>query len=90
MKPKLNMFDHIIFPTDNDQLQFMADIADKNNSGAEVPIASTVNPISNEETLKNFANLTLVFIKQFAENPNKNNQIISTIIDNIIIFYKKI
>jgi 5,10-methylenetetrahydrofolate reductase len=63
MKPKLNMLDHIIFPTDNDQLQFIADIADKNNSGAEVPIANTVNPISNEETLKNFANLTLVFIK---------------------------
>ena len=63
MKPKLNMLDHIIFPTDNDQLQFIADIADKNNSGAEVPIANTVNPISNEETLKNFATLTLVFIK---------------------------
>jgi hypothetical protein len=63
MKLKLNMLDHIIFPTDNDQLQFIADIADKNNSGAEVPIANTVNPISNEETLKNFANLTLVFIK---------------------------
>ena len=63
MNHRLNILDHMILPTDKDQLQFMADIADKNNSGAEVPIASTVNPISNEETLKNFANLTLVFIK---------------------------
>jgi hypothetical protein len=60
---RLNILDHIIFPTDNDQLQLIADIHDKNNSGADVPIAKTVNHISNDDTLKNFAILTLVLIK---------------------------
>ena len=60
---RLNIFDHIIFPTDNDQLQLIADIHDKNNSGADVPIAKTVNHINNDDTLKNFAILTLVFIR---------------------------
>ena len=60
---RLNIFDQMIFPTDNDQLQLIADIHDKNNSGADVPIANTVNHINNDDTLKNFAILTLVFIK---------------------------
>jgi len=60
---KLKIFDHIIFPTDKDPFQLIADIADKNNSGADVPIAKTVNQISREETLKYLAILTLVFIK---------------------------
>lgn len=60
---KLNIFDHMIFHTDSEPFQAMADIHDKNNSGAEVHIASTVSQISNEETLKYFAILTLVFIK---------------------------
>ncbi len=52
MNHKLNIFDQIIFPTDKDPLPLRADIPDKNNSGADVHIAKTVNQINNEETLK--------------------------------------
>ena len=52
MNHKLNIFDQMILPTDKDPLQLIADIPDKNSSGAEVPIARTVNQINNEETLK--------------------------------------
>jgi hypothetical protein len=49
---RLKIFDPITFPTDKDQLPFNAAIPDKNNSGAEVHIARTVNPIRSAETLK--------------------------------------
>ena len=52
MNHKLNMFDQIIFPTDKDQITLRSDIPNKNNSGADVHIANTVNQINNEETLK--------------------------------------
>lgn len=52
MNHKLNIFDQIILPTDKDQLQLRADIPDKNSSGADVPIARTVNQINKEEILK--------------------------------------
>lgn len=71
---RLNILDHTIFHTDNDPLQFKADIADKNNSGADVPIAKIVNPINKGDNLKILATLTLEFISLSAENHNKNNQ----------------
>lgn len=86
MNHRLNIFDQIILPTDNDQLQLSADIHDKNNSGADVPIAKTVNQINNEETLKYWAILTLVLIKWFAAYHSSANQIISTIHANIMLF----
>lgn len=86
MNHKLNIFDQMIFPTDKDQLQLRADIPDKNNSGADVPIAKTVNQISNEETLKYWAILTLVLIRWFAAYHNNANQIIRTIHANSILF----
>ena len=86
MNPKLNIFDQMILPTDKDQLQLSADIPDKNSSGADVPIAKTVNQINNEETLKYWAILTLVLIKWFAAYHNKANQIIRTIHANSILF----
>lgn len=46
------MFDQITFHTDNDPLQLIAAIPERNNSGADVHIASTVNPIRSAETLK--------------------------------------
>ncbi len=91
MNHKLNIFDQMIFPTDKDQLQLRADIPDKNNSGADVPIAKTVNQISNEETLKYWAILTLVLIRWFAAYHNNANQIIRTIHANsilLILHYK--
>lgn len=85
MNHKLNIFDQIIFPTDKDPLPLRADIPDKNNSGADVPIAKTVNQINNEETLKYWAILTLVLIKWFAAYHSRANQIIRTIHANIMI-----
>ena len=86
MNHKLNIFDQIILPTDKDQLPLRADIPDKNNSGADVPIASTVNQINKEDTLKYWAILTLVLIKWFAAYHSKANQIINTIHANNILF----
>lgn len=86
MNHKLNIFDQIMLPTDKDQLQLSADIPDKNNSGAEVPIARTVNQINKEETLKYWAILTLVLIKWFAAYHNKANQIIRTKQANSMLF----
>ena len=87
MNHKLNIFDQMILPTDKDQLQFRADIPDKNNSGADVHIAKTVNQINSDETLKYLAILTLVLIKWFAAYQSNANQIIRTIHANIILFY---
>ena len=86
---KLNIFDHTIFHTDNDPLQFIADIADKNNSGAEVHMAKIVNPMNNGDNLNILATLTLELINLSAENQSKNNHNISTITaKNIFIIYK--
>lgn len=82
----MNIFDHTIFPTDNDQLQFKADIADKNSSGADVPMASMVNPINNGDSLNIFATLTLELINLSAENHNRNNHNNNTMIAKIITF----
>ena len=84
---RLNMFDQIIFHIDKDPLHWTAAIHDKNSSGAEVQIARIVNPISRSDTLKCFAILTLVFIRWFAENTSKYNQIISTITAKSIIMF---
>ena len=73
------MLDPTIFPTDRDQLQLMADIADKNNSGADVPIAKIVNPMNNGDNLKILATLTLELINLSAENHNKNSHNNNTI-----------
>ena len=83
---KLNIFDHMIFQIDSDQLHWTAAIHDKNNSGAEVQMASIVNHINKSDTLKCLAILTLVFIKWFAEKTNKYKPTISVIIANIIHF----
>jgi hypothetical protein len=87
MNHKLNIFDQIILPTDKDQFQFRADIPDKNNSGADVHIAKTVNQINSDETLKYLAILTLVLIKWFAAYHSRANQIIRTIQANIILLF---
>ena len=81
------MLDPTIFPTDRDQLQLMADIADKNNSGADVPIAKIVNPINNGDNLKILATLTLELINLSAENHNRNNQDNNIITARIIILF---
>jgi hypothetical protein len=57
------MFEPITLPTDSEPLQFNAAIPDRNNSGADVHIANTVNPINNAETLKYCAILTLVLMR---------------------------
>ena len=62
----------------------MAAIAERNNSGADVHIASIVSPINNGDNLKNLAILTLEFTNLSAENPNKNNQTINNIIARTI------
>ena len=63
----------------------MADIADRNNSGAEVHIAKIVSPINRGESLNIFATLTLELISLSAENHNKNNHNNRTITAKIII-----
>lgn len=83
---KLNIFDHTIFHTDRELLQFMADIADKNSSGADVHIANIVNPINSGDNLNILATLTLELINLSAENHNKNNHNNSTMIARTIIF----
>jgi hypothetical protein len=82
---RLNMLDQIMFQIDRDPLHWTAAIQDKNSSGAEVQMAKIVNQINKSETLKCFAILTLVLIKWFAENTNKYNQTINTIIARNII-----
>ena len=77
---KLKIFDQIIFQIDNDQLWFIAAVAERNNSGADVHIAKIVNQISSGETLKNLAILTLESTNLLAENPSKNSQITNKII----------
>ena len=79
------MFDHITFQTDKDPLPFIAAIADRNNSGAEVPAAIIVSQINNADTLKYFAILTLEFIRWLAANQSKNNQTANKINAQIII-----
>jgi hypothetical protein len=83
---RLNIFDPTIFHTDNDPLPFIADIAERNNSGAEVPIAKIVNPMNNGDNLNILATLTLEFINLSAENHNKNNHNNNTITASSMIF----
>ena len=80
------MFEPTIFPTDNDPLQLIADIADKNNSGADVPIANIVSPMNNGDNLKILATLTLELINLSAENHNKNSHANSIIIAKCIVY----
>lgn len=81
---KLKMFDQMIFHIDNDPLWFIAAIAERNNSGADVHIAKMVRPINSGDNLKYFAILTLEFTNLSAEKPNKNNQTINNIIARTI------
>jgi len=84
---RLNIFEPTIFPTDSDPLPFIADIADKNNSGADVPIAKIVSPINRGDNLNILATLTLELINLSAENHNKNNHNNSTMIARAINFH---
>ena len=84
---KLNIFDQIIFQIDNDPLWFIAAIAERNNSGADVHIAKIVSPMNNGDSLKYLAILTLEFTNLSAENPSKNNQTINKIIARTISKY---
>jgi len=68
MNHKLKIFDQTIFHTDNDQLPLRADIAERNNSGADVQIARIVNPMNKGDNLKNLAILTLELISLSAAN----------------------
>lgn len=83
---RLNIFDQIMFHIDRDPLHCTAAIQDRNNSGADVHMANIVNQINKSDTLKCFAILTLVLIRWFAENTNKYNQTINTIIARNIVF----
>ena len=83
---RLNIFDPTIFHTDNDPLPFIADIAERNNSGAEVPIAKIVNHMNNGDNLNILATLTLEFINLSAENHNKNNHNNNIITASSMIF----
>ena len=67
----------------------MADIADKNSSGAEVPIAKMVNPINSGDNLKILATLTLELINLSAENHSKNNHSNNVITAQIIVIFHK-
>ena len=80
----MKIFEPTIFPTDSDPLPFMADIADKNSSGAEVHIAKIVNPINSGDSLKILATLTLELINLSAENHSKNNHINNVITAKIM------
>ena len=81
----------MIFQIDSDPLWFIAAIAERNNSGADVHIAKIVNPMNSGDNLKYFAILTLEFTNLSAENQSKNNQIINNIIARTIskIIYVK-
>ena len=81
---RLKIFDQMMFHIDNDPLWFIAAIAERNNSGADVPIAKIVKPINNGDNLKYLAILTLEFTSLSAENHNKNNQKINNIIARTI------
>ena len=87
---RLNIFDPTIFHTDNDPLPFIADIAERNNSGAEVPIAKIVSPINKGDNLNILATLTLELISLSAENHNKNNHNNSIITASSMIFMDNI
>ena len=78
-----------MFHTDKDPLPFMADIAERNNSGADVPIAKIVNPMNSGDNLNILATLTLELINLSAENHNKNNHNKSTMIARTIIIFIK-
>ena len=80
----MKIFDQIIFQIDSDPLWFIAAIADRNNSGADVHIAKIVSPMNSGDNLKYLAILTLEFTNLSAENPNKNNQTINNIIARTI------
>lgn len=86
MNHRLNIFEPTIFHTDNDPLPFIADIAERNNSGADVHIAKIVSPINNGDNLNILATLTLEFISLSAENHSKNNHNNNTTTANIISF----
>jgi len=62
-RPRLNIFEPITFQTERAQLPCIAAIPDKNNSGAEVHIATIVSHISRLDTLKYLAILILEVIK---------------------------
>ena len=81
---RLNILDHTICHTDNEPRQFIADMADKNNSGADVPIANMVSPINNGDNLNILATLTVELINLSAENHSKNNHVINIMIARII------
>lgn len=80
------MFDHTIFHTDNDPLPFIADIADKNSSGADVHIAKIVNPINRGDNLNILATLMLELISLSAENHSKNNHNNNMITAKIMVY----
>jgi hypothetical protein len=84
---KLKIFDQIIFHIDNDPLHCKAAIQDKNNSGAEVPIAKIVSQINKSDTLKCFAILTLVLIRWFDEKTRKYKPTINTITARSIFLF---
>ena len=87
MNHRLKILDPITFQTDNDQLQLSAAIHERNSSGADVPIASTVSPIRSADTLKYCAILTLVLIRWLAEYQSKISQIMSRIVAKNISKY---
>ena len=82
---KLKIFDQMMFQIDNDPLWFIAAIAERNNSGADVQIAKIVKPMNNGDNLKYLAILTLEFTSLSAENQSKNNQTINKIIARTIL-----
>ena len=83
---RLNIFEPTIFHTDSDPLPFIADIAERNNSGADVPIAKIVNQINSGDSLNILATLTLELINLSAENHNINNHNNNIITDNNITY----
>ena len=83
---RLKIFEPTIFHTDNEPLPFKADIAERNNSGAEVHIAKIVNPINSGDNLNILATLTLELINLSAENHSMNSHNNNTIIANTIMF----
>jgi len=87
MNHRLNIFDHTIFHTDKDPFPFIADIAERNSSGADVPIAKIVNPMNRGDNLNILATLTLELINLSAENHNKNNHNNNTMTASIILAF---
>jgi hypothetical protein len=76
------MFEPIIFPNTTSWAPLAPDIKFTTNSGAEVPIATTVSPMAISEALNLFASDEAPLTRKSAPFINKTNP---TLINNMLI-----